>query len=143
MAFDGVPVTGPRGRVQSNGTNLNAGEWSVDPKADMVDVTTFEDVHTDGNTYQQNMDGKRSATGMFKMYFDSKAGNDPHVSLGIVQGALLTNLKLYVDKAAAARCWTFAKAKVVGTPSSARVQGSNAVEVTVNFVSQGPFTPPS
>jgi len=143
MAFDGLPIVGPRGRAQVNGTNLNAGEWSVDPKADMVPVTTFEDSHTDGNTYRMHSAGERSASGSIKMYFDAKAGMDPHVSLGLVAGATLTNVKLFVDKAVGARCWSFPLAKVVGTPSAARVQGSNAIEVTVNFVNQGPFTPPA
>ena len=143
-AFSGTPLAGPRGRTQVNGNNLNAGEWSVDPKADMVDVTSFEDVAVqDGNTYQTNLDGKRSASFSFKMYFDGTAGNDPHISLGIVPGAKLGNTKLFVDKRVNGRCWSFPFAMVVGTPTSARVAGSNAIEVTVNCVSQGYFTPPA
>jgi hypothetical protein len=143
MAFDGLPIVGPRGRLAVNGTNLNAGEWSVDPKADMVDVTSFEDVDpVTGATFQMNAQGKLSANFTFKLYFDASTGKHPHVNIGLTPGATLTSVKLFVDKLVAARCWTFPFAKVVGTPTVARVQGSNAIEVTVNAVSQGVFTAP-
>ena len=147
----GLPFSGVRGRISINNVNQNLNMWSIDPTADLDDVTTFEDVNTggvvngvtlanDGFTYQVDIAGvNRINGGKIGGYWDG--GNTPS-SQGIVRGAIVGPVYLYIDKVGN-RAWKAPYIRIASTPIEVTMAGSKATQWSANFKSYGPWVEPT
>lgn len=93
----GVPIEGRNGRFQVAGVNANVEQFTAELSTDRVDATGFEDQNaTTGRTYQNVTDGVDYCRANVKGYVDASAM--PSSGFGFTQGALLTNVYLYLHK---------------------------------------------
>ena len=94
-----TPINGRSGRVQVNGTNWNFDDCDVKFMSNLGTTTSFEDQAADGTTTENRASGNQDFQGTISGYISS----DTMPSPTFYQGAVLTNLKIFLDKNVAPR----------------------------------------
>lgn len=122
-------------RVQLNGANTYyATKWTVDIKADEIDVTNFE---SGGFTeyITAYVDSNISVDSIW-----NAAVNDFTAAGQINTGRVITNLKLFLSTAAGAPCFTFPSAIIISVTPDASVR--DAMRYSFTARNQGSFSYP-
>jgi len=85
------------GRAQVNSTNLYVRKFAVKAGSEWISIETFESLDStrNYNLFTQRLAGKREITFQISGYYDY---NNTPSSLGLVDGATITNVKLFVDQ---------------------------------------------
>lgn len=136
----GTPISGPRGRVQVAGSNITGKQWQFKDSVDYMETTSFEDVDVPtGETYETGTYGTHHGSGTIVLWID--VNNMPNVAYGLVAGALLLNMYLFIDKRLNARRISMPFARITDVQWGAELKG--AQEVTVSFHGHGTFVGPS
>jgi hypothetical protein len=132
-------------RCEINGVKWYARKWTVNLKADELDVTTFED-----GGYANFLAGMVTAEINVEGFFQDNLS--PLSNLSLYPGSILTNLKLYLNNAAGlANAWPnngflpasfflFPSVIVLSADTMADVKG--ALEFNFNARNKGSFTMP-
>lgn len=104
-----TPINGRSGRIQFNGTNLNVDDINATFSTDEVKVTGFEDQQADGRTPTGRTDGVDDFTATLSGYINTTAVGATAgmpaatavdlLARGLVQGAIVTAVRVYLDKA--------------------------------------------
>lgn len=99
-------ISGRSGRFQSNGKNWNFDDCNLMVKTTVGETTSFEDQNvTTGRTSTNRADGNDDFTGTVSGFLDATdmpaAGANALPAL--VPGAILTNVKAFLDKTVAPR----------------------------------------
>ena len=137
----GTPKSGTAGRVQVNAINIALDHWDFEPTADLDDTTTFEDFDSvDGFTYQVDVDGVRRGQGTISGYWNSGNSQFAGAGGGLVKGALVTNMFLYVDRVGN-RYFNLPKARIISTPVTVDVAGGK-IKFSCRFKSFGNWVDP-
>ena len=137
-----TPIQGRRGRFEFGaGLRANIQEFSGSIETDRVDVTGFEDQNViTGRTSPRVTDGIDKCVVHCKGYVDATNNNTMPKGMGITKGAVLTNVKLFLNKAVGARCITLAQAVVFKVNYVVTIK--DAVKYDVNIESNGDITDP-
>ena len=133
----GTPLAGVNGRVAIGGVALTQAKWSVKPKGILLPSTNFESVAADGLTYAEQIFGIRSAAVTFSGFWDAAA--NPHVTFGIVGGAQILNVQIFLTKTIN-KCFAFPFFSVEDVTVDDDVTG--LLTISVSGMSNGPFTYP-
>lgn len=129
----GTPLAGTNGRVEIGGLAITQAKYSVKPQANWMPSTNFESVGTDGFVYEEGIFGIRKADVSFSGFWD--AAQNPHAApVGLVAGAILSNVNLYVNKTGNRR-FAFASFAVVDVTVDEDVNGM--LMISVNGKSNG------
>ena len=93
-----VPISGRAGRTEAAGVRWNFDDCEVEFSTVTGEITGFEDQQGDGRTPTNRADGNDDFKGTISGFIDTTApGGMP--STTFKQGSMLTNLKIFLDKA--------------------------------------------
>jgi hypothetical protein len=125
-------INGRMGRVQTNGTNWNFDDCNVKIFTTTGKTTGFEDQAGNGRTPENRTSGNDDITGSISGFIDS--ASMPGVTF--TQGAILTNLKIFLDKNTAAR-WAGSTNVIIASVTYHPKQADPAQRVTIEFENAG------
>ncbi len=128
------------GRGQVNGTNLYVRKFSVKAGSEWINIETFEDLDAARGyaLFTQRLAGKREITFQISGYYDY---NNTPASLGIVDGATLTAVKLFVDQLNN-KYWNMPLATIDNVSTDSDMTGPNYTGVSFEGKSQKGFDYP-
>lgn len=135
MGFAITPITGKAGRFQCGAGIISFEDCNAEMSVERIEVTGTEDQQADGGTPQNLAAGIRSLKGSLtaSVNADQLAAG----FLGIIDGSLLTNLKIFLDKNSANRYVGCSFAAVLSVRYQGRIKDKWIY--MINFESTGGF----
>lgn len=127
-------LAGNTGTATFNGVEVPVTGWNVNPS---VDVVRFANSKTSG--FRKKQTTYKDAT--FSVDMDYDFDSSPFaVSPGLTLGAVLTNVKLFLN-GTSGKFWNFPSAICVSTPQ--RLDNEGKITTSANFEADGTFSPPT